>query len=159
MTEYLSLHDRYLVGSDGSIVDTQSKFGPEYELKQHTDPKGYKRVNLIVDGSNRVHLVHRVIAKAHIPNPEGKPQINHINGDKTDNCAENLEWVTNAENIQHAYDNGLMRGLGGPSNPSAKLSDHDIRCLKLWRRNGVTVERLAQVYAVHRTTVCKATRV
>jgi hypothetical protein len=52
-------------------------------------------------------LVHRLIAQAFIPNPLSKKQVNHKNGNKVDNRIENLEWVTQEENMQHAYDTGL----------------------------------------------------
>ena len=52
--------------------------------------------------------LHRLIAQSFIPNPVNKSFINHKNGEKTDNWYENLEWVTHAENVQHAYDAGLI---------------------------------------------------
>lgn len=76
-------------------------------LKTHTDQKGYARVKVTCGGVSRTIKVHREVAVAFVDNPEHKPQVNHINGNKLDNRAENLEWVTNKENVYHAIQNGL----------------------------------------------------
>lgn len=77
---------------------------PERILKLQTDHKGYARVSL---GKRKTLAVHRLVAKSFIPNPQNKPQVNHIDGNKQNNCVENLEWCTNQENQIHAIKTGL----------------------------------------------------
>ena len=75
------------------------------ERKNH---KGYMTVHLSKDGVQKRVSVHRIVAMAFVENPDGKEQVNHIDGNKLNNRAENLEWVTNNENMQHAIKNGLV---------------------------------------------------
>ena len=77
--------------------------GPKI-LKGSTTKKGYRSVEL----NGKAYPIHRLVAMAFIPNPYGKPQVNHIDGDKLNNCVSNLEWCTNEENMKHAYATGLQ---------------------------------------------------
>lgn len=114
MTEWRPIKgfdSRYLVSSDGAIVSNDYKCsGRRVTLKPALDKKGYLRTVLLDNsGKYRTVKIHRLVANAFIDNPDGLPQVNHINGIKTDNNASNLEWVTNIENAHHALDNGLFR--------------------------------------------------
>lgn len=71
----------------------------------------YKVITLTENGQQKHLYVHRLLAEAFIPNPENKPQINHIDGNPSNNDLDNLEWVTAQENVQHAYDTGLVPTL------------------------------------------------
>lgn len=69
---------------------------------------GYLVVGLCANSKQKNCSIHRLVAMAFLPNPENKPCVNHINGVKTDNRVENLEWATYQENNQHAYRTGLI---------------------------------------------------
>ena len=80
------------------------KFHSETLIEPKSDKRGYQVLGLNMNGKRTGKTVHRLVAEAFIPNPEHKEQVNHIDGDKTNN---NLEWCNNAENIKHAYRTGL----------------------------------------------------
>lgn len=75
-------------------------------------PKPMYHVELWKDNKRKVMMIHRLVAETFIPNPEGKPQVNHIDGNRMNNCVDNLEWVTCSENSKHAYRTGLSKPKG-----------------------------------------------
>lgn len=81
------------------------------------DRQGYCKVNLYKNNAHRQCYVHILVATAFLPNNENKPQVNHIDGDKSNNCVENLEWCTAKENVIHSYTIGLKSGKKGKDHP------------------------------------------
>lgn len=120
--------DRYHVSNLGRVksikrISEQDHLLPERILRPG-NLRGYHRVLLLKNGHRKNVQVHRLVAKAFIPNPKNKPQVNHINGVKNDNRVDNLEWVTASENKQHAFDTGLEKpqwsGVCGKDNPLSR---------------------------------------
>ena len=94
---------RIKVSNKGNVVSY--KRGVRYPLKVRRNNYGYQIVGL----GRRSQHVHRLVAETWIDNPNHYPQVNHINGDKSDNRVENLEWVTPSQNIRHSYRTGLNK--------------------------------------------------
>lgn len=102
---------KHFVSSEGEVSNWGGK-GKRHYLKQKIDRAGYLTVSLKVDGSRKTKFVHRLVAKAFRHKPKNKEYVNHIDGVKTNNLMENLEWVTHSENMQHAYKTGLCKKTG-----------------------------------------------
>lgn len=108
----------YKISNFGDVLSVKND--KKYILKQRHTTDGYLDVTLYKHGKPSWCRVHRLVAQAFIPNPENKPQVNHIDGDKKNNNIDNLEWCTPIENTHHAIVTGLER-LYGDDNPNAKI--------------------------------------
>lgn len=117
-------------------------------LKLNFDSSGYRTVKLYKNSVKKTPKVHRLVASAFIPNPEGKAQINHKDGCKTNNSVDNLEWCSHLENIRHANATGLI-DIRGEKSFKAKLNDKKVIFIKTALRDGTYKQQdLADMYGV-----------
>lgn len=145
MEEWSPISDtHYSVSSEGRIRNDETG-----KIKQpHINTTGYYATELYQDGTPLRRRVHRLVAEAFIPNPDNKPQVNHIDGDKLNNNVENLEWVDNSENMIHAYQTGLVKphptyGMRGHRNPNGGRKGASVICIETGEifRNVAEAER------------------
>lgn len=99
----LRRNEKYYVNKIGEVYSTRMK----RKLTPKVNHDGYLRVQIWEKGNVEFVSIHRLIAETFLPNPDNKPFVNHLNGDKQDNRIENLEWCTQKENIAHAWKTGL----------------------------------------------------
>lgn len=97
--------DQFEISNDGKIRNT--KTGRIY--KTWFNHRGYEQVSVSLGNrkSKKIFKIHKAVAETFIPNKDNKPQVNHKDGNKQNNCISNLEWTTSSENMHHAYENGL----------------------------------------------------
>lgn len=148
---FTKIDNHYLLSKDGTILSTKTY----REIKTHPNRKGY----LVFD---RAHVstvsVHRLVAKTFIPNPENKPQVNHIDGNKQNNHVDNLEWVTQEENIEHAKKHNLYDTIKnkkrayGIKNNMSKLKNGNIVAIRSLSKC-LTHTEIAEIYNVSRAMV------
>lgn len=149
----------YKVSENGKIKSYHN--GRIKILKDKIDQYGYNRAVLRKNKKPKYLFIHRLVALAFISNPENKPQVNHINGIKTDNRVENLEWCTGSENIRHAFKNGLINisNRSGFKNMTTCEKEHLIciweNKIELEKECGIriTQKKLGLMFNKHKTTI------
>jgi len=117
--------------------------GKEGVLKPQSNKDGYYQVLLWEGGRRKTNKIHRLVMLAFLG--ESDLHVNHINGIKTDNRLENLEYCTRSENIQHAYDTGLI---------DKKLTRACAERIK-YGHQGMTQRAIAEIYGIGKSTVCQ----
>jgi len=119
----------YFISNFGRIKGRSGKI-----MKQRINKEGYYMLCLKPEGRKgkpKAIKIHILVARAFVSNPENKPQVNHIDGNKLNNNACNLEWCTGKENIQHAFKHNLVTIYKGEDNSQAKLTNKQVK----WIRN------------------------
>lgn len=115
-------------------------------LKPYKHKTGYYCID--INGKKCLKL-HRLVASLFIPNPHNLPQINHIDGDKTNNVVNNLEWCDNSHNQKHAYKMGLQPIRKGDNNGNRLLSEKQVLEIRgKYKPHEYTRKKLAQEYGV-----------
>jgi len=155
--ETIKAYPDYAVSDQGRIKRltsrTCAKAGTILKTPGRSKSRPYLSVDLCYPGGRRTELVHRLVAIAFLGRPPFLgAEVNHIDADKGNAAASNLEWVTSSANQQHAYDSGLQTAKG-ESNGQARLKEFEVLEMRaLHSADGVDIETLAERYGVHKRT-------
>lgn len=157
--DIIGYEGRYQISNLGNVksLSRKTRFGNNYKiskekiLKIFMHKKGYAYVYLLINSKKKNLLVHRMVALHFIINPENKPQVNHINGIKTDNRVENLEWNTSKENLKHAVLLGLNK-KDGINNYKSKLSLTDVLSIRKNEKK-LNQRQLSLYYGINQTSI------
>ena len=143
-------NSRYLISNLGRLVSTDHRGSGKVQLMNPAlDANGYLRTVIIKNGRYITVKMHRLVAEAFVQNFMNKPQVNHINHVRTDNRAENLEWVTHRENIDHMMKHGRQTFNNGEKNGMAKLTEEQVKeARSLYKPYVVMAKDLAKKYGV-----------
>lgn len=134
---------RYTIFENGTILGAKGKF---IKLQKH--PTGYVYVNM----AGHTKKLHRIVAFAFIPNPNNLPDVNHLDGDKTNNNASNLEWANDSSNHLHAFRMGLKTHKGS-KNPRSILSECQITSIRARLNSRESGLKLAKEFKVKKSTI------
>lgn len=133
--------DDYEITKDGEVINKHSG----RHVKPQKNGKGYYRVSI----GGRLQFVHRLVATKYVPNPNNLPQVNHKDGNKLNNCADNLEWVTNQQNRDHAVEEKLH--TMGENCSWSKLTQEQVSFIR--KHTELTSPELSEIFNVAASTI------
>ena len=141
--------DRHVLGKAGLLYLQRSMI-----KIQKLNRLGYSTLHLCINSVNKIFSVHRLVAKAFIPNPENKPQVNHIDSIRDNNHVDNLEWCTHIENIRHSWANNKNRKtVKGENNNMAKLTESQVIEIRKQLSNGIFCSQIGKSYGVTKAAI------
>jgi hypothetical protein len=151
--DLVGYEDYYSISNCGDILSKRT----DKAMKQFVDNRGYYRCTLSDSVKPRTLLVHRLVAKTFIENPDNLYTVNHINGIKTDNRVENLEWMSLEDNVRHAYEVGLTSSKGSNNNNSKFLEKDILEIRRLFETEGLSNSQISTLFSVDSSTIRRIT--
>ena len=143
MRRYLDTN--YLVSESGDVFNLKTG----KKIKNQDNGKGYRKITLTINGKPVQKYVHRMVAECYLLNKS--IQVNHKDGNKSNNCVSNLEWCTNSQNQIHAHANGLKKS--GSDLWNAKFTKEQIFEIKKYRNNGLPYHQIAKIFNTTKSTI------
>lgn len=149
----------YLIGDRGEVISLNYRHtGKAKKLKRSVNRYGYENVELWKNGEGKRVTVHQLVAQHFVPNPNDKPQVDHLNGDKTDNRAKNLEWVAAEENIRRFWKDNKQqrRDRSGEKNHASKVTKGEAERIKmLYEETEATQSDIATRFDLNQSQVSR----
>ena len=118
---------------------------------QYLNDAGYYMISLSRNNKSKPYRVHRLLAMTFIPNPNNLPEVNHIDGVKTNNNLDNLEWVTHKENMSHAFRIGLANNTGEKNGQSVLTADQVLQIKKM--KGKLSQQKISELFPISRSTI------
>lgn len=142
----------YYITDDGVVLCSNE------EVKSSSvDTKGYHHISLSNNNQRKTYLIHRLVALHFIPNPNNLPQVNHIDGNKSNNNVNNLEWVTGSSNIIHSFNNNLS-SYRGERNGRSKLTESQVKEIKQLIADKIKLKDIATQFNIHPNVISEIKR-
>ena len=137
--------DHYRVSDDGRVWSCRR----DREMVGGDNGRGYVSFRLCLDRVKHVRYIHRLVAEAFVPNPDGHTEVNHKDGNKLNNHWTNLEWCSRQRNCQHALDRGLRVPVCGSRVKASKLTESTVAEMRfLWATGQYRQSDLGALYGV-----------
>ena len=138
-------YKNYYISENGDV------FRENRKLKTRVTKFGYVQTWITENSKTYYKFIHRLVAETFLEYKGDGYEINHINGNKIDNNISNLEWVKRADNIKHAWDNGLYKK--GELSPNSKLKADDVYKIKDLKKQGLSYNKIGKMYNVNHSTI------
>jgi len=152
--EWREINKDYMISSDGQVV-SRKRLKP-LKMTPVINSDGYPQVLIYTSGKRLTRPVHRLVAEAFLPpRPTPTHQVNHRNGIRTDNRAENLEWVTGGENIRHSFRVLGKKAARGEAKGNAKLTETQVREIRSRWAAREAQKKIAADYGVSQTLISR----
>lgn len=149
-------HTKYMVSSLGRVKRIKNG----RIIKPWITRLGYYEARIFNDFGRRVFTgVHRFVCQGFLPPPKnGEKYVNHIDGDKSNNSAINLEWSSHLENIRHSWRIGLRENMVGEKSAVAVLNNEKVGTIRQMREQGLSYKKISKIIGAGKTTVAMVCR-